>query len=1160
MRRSIINLLFAAVMVVMAVILAVAATLICTVKLLHPQRLTPLVLTYANQMLDADVSLGKVELSFDPTFPFLKIQVDSLAVVSHAFDNLPATEREELPVWSDSLISIDRFSGSINVGAFLRSGEIAIHDVEIVRPGVNVVLTADGIANFDIYHSTDTALQAEDDTPLVLPPISIDRFAFVEPREIRYFNALDSTAATVLLLHDVRLEKSGQPAYSIRIDGHLASPLAKAAINIDDLSFGLDGRVKWNPGSPYLLTLEEFKMRGAFLSASLGTSINLDSTLTVSTAKLEIDPIKISEALTLLPDSLRRANKLIAPYFTTDGAVSATAELLQPFVPSVDTIPAVAVNVSMPDCQLTYGKADFKRLGFDVNITTVAGNLDKTLVEVKRFDVAGPATSLSVKGSVTDVMSDPSFRGSVNGNVDIRRLPPIVADLAQGFLSGNLQADIELGGRVSMFAPNEFHKLDVHGSLKGNDLFYLSNDTAKMVEIHRAQLLFGSKYQAKKDSTGALSDPMLAGSVKIDTATVLIDGVDICVGSLALGVGVDGSIGTGDSTDVIPLGGGLHIGRLNVESITDSAGMRARDLGGQVRLRRFKGDRKVPEILANLEIGRMAVGAPGTRFVLSKAQLNASTYKLPMPKRSEAARKVVDSLKIAHPDLSPDSVMKLALEKRLAKRHKGKPRVASQLNDEDIEMLDWNLSKGFTRFLLGWRLDGTLSTRNARLFTPLFPLRNRISRLDIAFSNDSVSLRSLRYKAGSSDLSVTGLISNIKRGLTSKLGNNTLKVNFAIESDTIDVNQLAAATFAGAAYAERIRKGDARPVFGGDDDDSTLDRQLESIASEQPDTVGPLLIPVNVDGQLHLKANNIMYADLAMTDMHGDILVFDGGVNLHDLSAASDAGAIKLSALYSAPKADDMHFGFGLDLERINIERFLRLVPAVDSVLPIMRDFRGIIDAEMAATVDIDSAMNLVLPTLDAAVRLTADSLAFINAETYATLGKWLRFRDRADNTIKHMNVEMIVRDDVLQIFPFAFDIDRYRLGIAGYNDLNLNFDYHISVLKSPIPFKFGITIKFNPDKFKVRFGGAKYKEGQVVESVGVVDTARVNLLQQLEGVFRRGVRNSRFSRLKVAPPVSLSEMRSEDPGLSAADSLALIKEGLIEAPKPQNEVNSDDK
>ena len=147
-----------------------------------------------------------------------------------------------------------------------------------------------------------------------------------------------------------------------------------------------------------------------------------------------------------------------------------------------------------------------------------------------------------------------------------------------------------------------------------------------------------------------------------------------------------------------------------------------------------------------------------------------------------------------------------------------------------------------------------------------------------------------------------------------------------------------------------------------------------------------------------------------------------------------------------------MHFGFSLDMSRMNIERFLRLVPAVDSILPIMRGFSGIIDAELAATVDIDSSMNMELPTLDAAVKLTGDSLAFIDKDTYATLGKWLRFRDRADNKIKHMSVEMLVRDNMLRIFPFAFDIDRYRLGITGYNDLGLNFDYHISVLNSPLP------------------------------------------------------------------------------------------------------------
>ena len=331
-----------------------------------------------------------------------------------------------------------------------------------------------------------------------------------------------------------------------------------------------------------------------------------------------------------------------------------------------------------------------------------------------------------------------------------------------------------------------------------------------------------------------------------------------------------------------------------------------------------------------------------------------------------------------------------------------------------------------------------------------------------------------------------------------------------------------------------------------DENEDALDDRLDAMASQQPDTVGPLLIPTNIDGRLAVSADNILYADMAMTDLSGEILLYDGGANLHRLAARSDAGDLVLSALYSAPKATDIHFGFGLDLERFNIERFLTLVPAVDSIMPIMRDFSGIIDADIAATVQIDSTMNMVLPTLDAALRLTGDSLAFINPDTYATLGKWLRFRDRADNKIKHVNVEMVVRDNMLEIFPFSFDIDRYRLGVVGYNDLSLNFDYHISVLKSPIPFKFGINIKGNPDKFKVRFGGAKFKEGQVAESVHVVDTARVNLLRQIENVFRRGVQRSRFARLDVNAPDVSGRLEASDSGLSAADSLTLIREGII--------------
>ncbi len=417
-----------------------------------------------------------------------------------------------------------------------------------------------------------------------------------------------------------------------------------------------------------------------------------------------------------------------------------------------------------------------------------------------------------------------------------------------------------------------------------------------------------------------------------------------------------------------------------------------------------------------------------------------------------------------------------------------------------------------------------------------------MEHLQVHFNNDSVTIDNVRYKAGHSDLAIDGIISDIRRSLAGR-NRNPLKVNLNICSDTMDVNQLAAAAFAGAAFAERLRAGEvSRGTF---DNNDSFDREFAD-AVEGTDTLAPLLVPVNVDASMSLAASNIYYSDLHLTDMSGRILMFDGAVNLSNLTASSDAGNLELAALYSAPQASEIKCGLGLNLKRFNIERFLSLVPTIDSIMPLMRDFSGTINADIAATVDIDSTMNLELPTLDAAVHLCGDSLAFINAETYRTIGKWLRFRDRADNRIDHMSVQLLVRDNRMQIFPFSFDIDRYRLGVVGSNDLAMNFDYHISVLKSPLPFKFGITVKGNPDKYKIRLGGAKFKPGMAVESVGIVDTVRVNLVRQIQNVFRRGVRRSRFARLQTDKMDAAGNISLGNDTLSRADSLELVRQGML--------------
>lgn len=1119
-----------------AVILTVAAVLICAVRFLHSDKLAPLVCRIAEDNLNAKVEIGSIDLAFEPAFPVLRVKTSGITIVSHALDELPDSLRRGLPAYADTLITIERFSGAINVAKFLSNRTIQLHNVEIVRPGVNIVVTPQ-MSNFDIYHSAPDSVGAPVTT---LPAISIDRFAFVEPREMRFFNAADSTEASVVLLAHADLDGSDSPDYSVRLEGEFSGPMARTLLELDGFRFGVNGRMHWNPAHPQLLSVEQLRLRGAFVDAVVDAAVSMGQYLNIEHATVNVEHLRISDLLSLVPAAELRKYGFDAAHFQTDAMAEIQVTLNRPYTVGVDSLPYANVKVEIPECRITTGAARFHNVSLAASADIFGPETDAAIAVLDRFTIAGPATGLLISGDCYPLREDPSFNVRVSGRCNLANLPPKIAQAARAYIGGKLDMQLKCSGAVSMFADGMYHNIAAEGTLKASDLYYLNNDTTNMVDIPALNIIFDTRHRI----AGKI---LLSAKVDADTVTMLFGGTGVDIGGVTLGVGALNEGRPDDTTTVMPIGGGLKVRTLDVRSITDSAGMHMRGLNGHVALRRFNNDKHLPLISLHGEADRIAAGSPTTIFVLNKANIDASTHKLPNRAAAHKAFKAtVDSLTRVHPHLSPDSVLRLAVERR---RHRLRHKHVTTAYENEGELIEWHTSNSFRRFLMDWHLEGSINTRRARLYTPFFPLRNSIRRLDLRFNTDTVELRNIEYRAGHSNLQINGLLSNLRRTFTS---NGRMKVNLSVQSDTVDVNEIAQGIFAGSAYAQQRRKGMHTADLHMHASD--FDERLEALADNKPDSTGPLLIPVNIDARIDLKASNILYSDLKMKNLGGQILVYDGALNLNNLNAHSDAGALELSALYSAAHPENMKFGFGMQLSDFKIEKFLKLVPAIDSIMPLMRDFSGVIDADMAATVDIDSAMNFVLPTLDAAVHLSGDSLAFVNPDTYRKIGKWLRFRDKADNTIKHLSVELLVKDNRMELFPFTLDIDRYRLGVTGYNDLNLNFNYHIAVLKSPIPFKFGVTIKGNPEHYKVRLGGAKFNDAAVPRDLAMVDTARVNLVRQIQNVFRRGVANSNFANLRMPKRPDLSPLKeAEDEVLTPADSVQYIRNGLIEAPVPDS-------
>lgn len=1115
-----------------AIIILVLAALTVAVSYLSPERLTPIVAEQANEYLDADVKVGRVELSFWSTFPRFEVDVRDLSVISHSLDRLPADAKAQLPAWADSLLSIKQFNAAINIPE-LTIGRIALYDIIIDSPRINLVSVNAESANYNVVAPSPQTAPTTPDEPVSIPDFSFGKFEIIGNMPVRYLSLPDSTDIAVMLT-TTRLQGEDAPAYNLAVDGRSSARLGVFEIN--DLRFGIGGKIKWDHKEPAIFTLDKFKTGIGEVTTVTSAKIDMTDVLTVETLDFELPMTRLDAITALIPENMRGELGKV----TTDMSVAASFRLTAPFRPGTDSIPSAAVTLRIPEATASYDNLKLSRLALEADATIDGKNPDRSVLNIDNLVMIGEGVGFSLDAKISTPLSDPAVEGSFKGGISMSRLPRILTDSLPFTLRGELRADSRFALCRSYLSRKGFHRIRLTGEATLKNFNMAMRDASATVYTRHAELKLGTDNSFTRGKIKA--DSLLTVAFSVDTLSVFTPGMEIAGREWKAGIGCLNTASGADTTVINPIGGRISGKLLTLRSEDDSTRVRLRDITMGASLHRYNGNARLPQLHLDIYAGRAMYGDRLNRASLSKAFMGITMHPAP-PRIGKRMKARIDSISAARPDLSPDSVY--AEARRIARANR-RPRPDSVQSTRQGESLDIELDNSIKQLLRRWNARGVLKAERARVFTPYFPVRNMISDLDMQFSTDSITITDTRYRMGKSDFLINGTIGNISRALTSRR-NNALDIFFDLQSDTVDVNQIAAAVFAGAAFSDRAAKNNV--VIPDTDDDAAMQRAVEKAAD--PDSAAALVVPMNIDALLNINARNVLYSDLVLHDLTGSLMVLDGAINLHALRARTEVGSMDLSALYSAPDKKDLRFAFGLKIKDFYIDRFTRLIPAVDSLMPLLNDIRGIINADIAATSRIDSMMNLDIPSLSAAIKISGDSLVLMDAETFRTVSKWLLFKDKKHNMIDSMNVEMIVKDSRLEMFPFMFNIDRYKLGVMGNNDMALNFNYHVAVLKSPLPFRFGINLSGNMDKFKVRLGKAKFNEKSAGLTMAIADTTRINLVNRIENIFRRGVRDAGVETLQLGttlPPVLPPDNELGDT-ISHADSLIFINEGLLPPP-----------
>ena len=130
-----------------------------------------------------------------------------------------------------------------------------------------------------------------------------------------------------------------------------------------------------------------------------------------------------------------------------------------------------------------------------------------------------------------------------------------------------------------------------------------------------------------------------------------------------------------------------------------------------------------------------------------------------------------------------------------------------------------------------------------------------------------------------------------------------------------------------------------------------------------------------------------------------------------------------------------------------------------------------------------------------------------MDTETFGEIARTLRFSRRAENRVDSLSAEFTIFREEIDIYPFLIVMDRYKAVVAGRHNLDMSFDYHISLVESPLPIRLGIDIGGTMDQMRYRLASPRYAEFYRPASRRAVESRQLELRRIIREALMKNIR-----------------------------------------------------
>ncbi len=401
-------------------------------------------------------------------------------------------------------------------------------------------------------------------------------------------------------------------------------------------------------------------------------------------------------------------------------------------------------------------------------------------------------------------------------------------------------------------------------------------------------------------------------------------------------------------------------------------------------------------------------------------------------------------------------------------------------------------ANGGDNLLLKWNPRLSVSMQQAIADLADWEQDIQIPEIDFAYTNRECKIEQSKLIIGNSDFALTGELRNIGRWLREK---GTLEGEMTFISEQTDADQLLTLLSAD--------QGSEEESTSPSDTTSALTTQPTDGASPREATE-PFLVPTNVDLVLNTQIKKANALGQTATNLGGKIYVKDGTLVLEEMGFICNAAKLQLTAMYRTPRRNHIYVGFDYHMVDVNIQELVNMIPQIDSMMPMLRSFKGEAEFHLAAETYTNAQYQIKPSTIRGAASIFGKDLVVMDNETFSTISKLLMFSKKTENKVDSISAEMTLYKKEIDIYPFCVSIDNYMVALGGRHNLDMTFNYDVNVLS---PIYLGVNVSGNLDDLNIKLAPCRFAKDFKPLFHRKVDTQSAEIRSMIRESMRKNVK-----------------------------------------------------